>query len=734
MQNQLGAFRTKYAGLPSPATNRTHCLAWNGYGSPAQMELANGIRLDTSYYYWPAAWVADRPGMHTGSGMPMRFAQSTGAIVDVYQAPTQMNDEAGQTYPATAVTLLDRALGAEGYYGAFTANMHTDTVSSPGSDAIVTAALARGVPIVAAQQMLTWLDGRNASSFGSLNWQTGLTGNPLGGSVLSFTIHVGAGANGLTATVPSQASTGKLTAITRDTTPVAFTVQTIKGVEYAVFPAVAGLYAVTYDSTAPETTITSNPPLLTNQTNGTFGFTATEAGATFECSIDAQPFAPCTSAAMVGGLGQGPHTFRVRGTDTAGNVDPTPASYTWTVDLTGPAVTTRTPAPGAAGVAFGTTVVAQFAEPLNASSVTTATFRLRASGSGTDVPAAVTYSGTTATLTPSATLALGTTYHVTLDASLVDLAGNTMGSDVTWSFTTINTVTDTLVADFGAGTADANVYLASAADGELMLTPAIGTEFTGGALPAGWAATAWNPGGAAVMGGGRVTVDGARLHPAGLVGAGRSLEFGATFSGAPFEHVGFGVTMNETPWAIFSTSGGGALWARTHNGASAINTPIPGAWLNVPHQYRIEWNATSVVFYIDGVQVASHATTIAAQMRPIITNYATGGGVIAVDYLRMSDYATPGSFTSRVFDARGVVNWTNAAWSAAVPAGTGVTVSVRFGATPTPDGTWTPFTAVGAGGAIGGNSRYVQYRIEMSTTSPAQTPSVGSITLTASTP
>jgi hypothetical protein len=236
------------------------------------------------------------------------------------------------------------------------------------------------------------------------------------------------------------------------------------------------------------------------------------------------------------------------------------------------------------------------------------------------------------------------------------------------------------------------------------------------------------------MGGGRVTVDGARLHPAGLVGAGRSLEFGATFSGAPFEHVGFGVTMNETPWAIFSTSGGGALWARTHNGASAINTPIPGAWLNVPHQYRIEWNATSVVFYIDGVQVASHATTIAAQMRPIITNYATGGGVIAVDYLRMSDYATPGSFTSRVFDARGVVNWTNAAWSAAVPAGTGVTVSVRFGATPTPDGTWTPFTAVGAGGAIGGNSRYVQYRIEMSTTSPAQTPSVGSITLTASTP
>ena len=56
----------------------------------------------------------------------MRFATAQGNVIDVYQAATQMTDESGQSYPYTVDTLLDRALGPEGYYGAFVANMHTD--------------------------------------------------------------------------------------------------------------------------------------------------------------------------------------------------------------------------------------------------------------------------------------------------------------------------------------------------------------------------------------------------------------------------------------------------------------------------------------------------------------------------------------------------------------------------------------------------------------------------------
>ena len=73
------------------------------------------------------------PGIFTGSGMPMRFADTDGTMIDVYQATTQMTDESGQTYPFTINTLLDRALGAAGLLRRFTANMHTDAASSPGA-------------------------------------------------------------------------------------------------------------------------------------------------------------------------------------------------------------------------------------------------------------------------------------------------------------------------------------------------------------------------------------------------------------------------------------------------------------------------------------------------------------------------------------------------------------------------------------------------------------------------
>ncbi len=123
----------------------------------------------------------------------MRFADPDGSAIDVYQATTQMTDESGQSYPLTIDTLLDNALGPLGYYGVFTANMHTDNAISSGADAIVASAQARNVPVVSARQMLDWLDGRNASSFGALSWSD---------HVLTFDVTAGATANGLQAMLP----------------------------------------------------------------------------------------------------------------------------------------------------------------------------------------------------------------------------------------------------------------------------------------------------------------------------------------------------------------------------------------------------------------------------------------------------------------------------------------------------------------------------------------------------
>jgi hypothetical protein len=235
--DQLGTFRTKYSSIPSPVTQRTHCVVWSDWLSQAEIELQNGIRMDTTYYYALASWVQNRPGFFTGSGMPMRFAYKNGEMIDVFQATTQMTDESGQTYPFTIDMLLDNALGTTGYYGAFVANMHNDNVVHPSADAIVASAKSRGVPVVSAKQMLDWLDAKNSSYFSGITWNQ---------NKLTFSISQATGARNLRAMLPIHALSGSLSGITKDGSPVNYAVETIKGIDYAMFPATSGNYTATY--------------------------------------------------------------------------------------------------------------------------------------------------------------------------------------------------------------------------------------------------------------------------------------------------------------------------------------------------------------------------------------------------------------------------------------------------------------------------------------------------------
>ncbi len=65
----------------------------------------------------------------------------------------------------------------------------------------------------------------------------------------------------------------------------------------------------------------------------TFAFSSSEAGSTFECSLDDAAFAACTSPHTSQVLGNGSHTFSVRAIDAAGNVDSSPAASSFTVDV-----------------------------------------------------------------------------------------------------------------------------------------------------------------------------------------------------------------------------------------------------------------------------------------------------------------------------------------------------------------------------------------------------------------
>ena len=235
---QVAAFRGKYTSIPAPATHRMHCVAWADWATHAKVERANGIGLDTNYYYYPSSWMASKPGFMTGSGMPMRFADTDGSLIDVFQANTQITDESGQGEPSTINALLDGATGASAYYGAFVANIHTDSAASMESDAIVAAAQARGVPVISAKQLLDWTSGREKSTLSAFAWSA---------NTLSFKVGVAGQADGLQGMLPTQSGSLTLQSIkVGGTVTVPFTTRTIKGISYAFFDAQSGTYTAVY--------------------------------------------------------------------------------------------------------------------------------------------------------------------------------------------------------------------------------------------------------------------------------------------------------------------------------------------------------------------------------------------------------------------------------------------------------------------------------------------------------
>ncbi len=176
------------------------------------------------------------------------------------------------------------------------------------------------------------------------------------------------------------------------------------------------------------------------------------------------------------------------------------------------------------------------------------------------------------------------------------------------------------------------------------------------------------------VGGGALTLNNAYARTTGLYTAGRILEFKATFSSLTTtqpEHAGFGYDLGSGNWAIFSTGDAGStLKART----SGLDlTDLGSSYFGSPHLYRIEWYSDHIVYRIDGVQVASHAVSIPGNMRPIASDGADDA-TLSIDWMRMSPFTGPCTFTSRVLDAGQAADWFDLFYAGSKPTGTTVSL------------------------------------------------------------
>jgi hypothetical protein len=196
----------EFTGLgygPVPPTVRTHRVLWQGWVESARVQAAYGLRMNLdSYHIGPAFRKEDGEwayGHFTGSGLPMKFVDAQGRILNIYQQLTQLVDEhllqvpwgghvkmSGQAAVEVSRQVLQRSL--QGDFSAIAAQFHVDPFAV-GEDYAVEAAkwlegtldyaALQGIPIWSAEEWLHFTEIRHDANLENVQW------NPIAGR-LSF--------------------------------------------------------------------------------------------------------------------------------------------------------------------------------------------------------------------------------------------------------------------------------------------------------------------------------------------------------------------------------------------------------------------------------------------------------------------------------------------------------------------------------------------------------------------
>jgi len=185
-------------------------------------------------------------GHFTGSGLPMRFANDDGRILNIYQQVTQVGDEyfvevpwnsEGSLGPEQGIAIYSQFLQSslDGKFAAVMVNYHADPYDLESDwrqramdlmSGTLSLASQKGIPIWNAQRWLNFTTQRQKARFDAMRWQDGM---------LDFDLSVaGTQPDGLTVLIPLQNNGNSLRQVQADGESVIFNTWKVGSVDYGL--------------------------------------------------------------------------------------------------------------------------------------------------------------------------------------------------------------------------------------------------------------------------------------------------------------------------------------------------------------------------------------------------------------------------------------------------------------------------------------------------------------------
>lgn len=249
-------------GTPS-RTVRVHKVEWPSWSEPAKVTeqfLAGTGRaaLNTDFYSWGPSMRESLPdgpihfGYINGTGLPMRFVDEQGQLIEVYQQTTSLidtqlvvigNPHSAELDNPEALDVTRRMIddSINGGYSAITTQWHVDYVTFghlPWIKGTLAYARSLNLPIWTAERWLNFTETRFESTMQHINWDGA-------DSSLSFTLSVPSLSDDTqTLTLPWSYNGLRLSTLIINGEPVAFDRSLIDGRSVAFAPVGAGDHTI----------------------------------------------------------------------------------------------------------------------------------------------------------------------------------------------------------------------------------------------------------------------------------------------------------------------------------------------------------------------------------------------------------------------------------------------------------------------------------------------------------